>query len=241
MKSTIERLVPDEIVSSDVTGSGTLLLHLERYEFAAKHVRPGRLLDAASGVGYGTHLIATQRPDIIEAIGIDISGEAISYGQSRYGSNRIRFEQHDVMTFEDEKGLDSIVSIETIEHVPDPVGLIKHLVDLLKPGGRLVASVPTTPSVDVNPYHVTDFTERSFRAILSKLEMREVVFLSQIQPYPPVRTIRRAESRLRDLRGNLLGYYFEHPMAMIKRLLSTIRYGFANRYLTVVWEKVRAT
>ncbi len=234
--STIERLILDQIAPDDVTGQESLNLHLQRYEFAAKHIRSGRLLDIACGVGYGTHLMANAVNDVIEAIGVDISQEAVEYAKQHYASRRIQFQQHDAMTFTD-KGFDSIVSIETIEHVPDPIGLIKQLVGLMQPNGVLITSVPTTPSVDANPYHLHDFTERSFRSMLSVHGLRELACLRQVQPYPFMKTVKREESRMEDMRQNLLSYYLNHPWALAKRLWSTIRYGFTNRYLTIVWQK----
>src|SRR5262249_52472525 len=141
------------------------------------------------------------------------------------------------MTLTDEKGFDSIVSVETLEHVPDPSGLITTLVGLIRPGGVFIASVPTTPSVDVNPYHLHDFTERSFRRMVTRHGLRELACLRQVQPYPLMRTLKRSESRMKDMRQGLVSYYLRHPWALTKRLWSTLRYGFTNRYLTVVWQR----
>ena len=55
--TSLERLVPDELRSGDVTGEEALRISLERYGFAAQHARPGRLLDLACGVGYGTRFL----------------------------------------------------------------------------------------------------------------------------------------------------------------------------------------
>ena len=57
---TLERLVPDHIEAGE--GEETLQLHLARYEFAAAHLRPGRVLDIACGVGYVTRLLADRSP-----------------------------------------------------------------------------------------------------------------------------------------------------------------------------------
>jgi 2-polyprenyl-3-methyl-5-hydroxy-6-metoxy-1,4-benzoquinol methylase len=237
--STIERLVPDQVAPDDITGQATLKLHRQRYEFAAEHLKPGRLLDIACGVGYGTHLMAEKASSIVEAIGVDLSREAVEYAKKYYASRRIQFQQHDAMTFADERGFDSIVSVETVEHMPDPIGLINHLVGLIRSGGVFIASVPTTPSVDVNPYHLHDFTERSFRSMVTVHGLRELACLRQVQPYPLIRTLKREESRMKDMRQRLMAYYLRHPWALTKRLWATQRYGFTNRYLTVVWQKVR--
>jgi 2-polyprenyl-3-methyl-5-hydroxy-6-metoxy-1,4-benzoquinol methylase len=235
--STLERLIPDQVAPDDVTGRATLTLHLQRYEFAAAHLKPGRLLDIACGVGYGTHLMAEKARDIVEVIGVDLSQQAIEYARQHYASGQVHFQQHDAMTFVDERGFDSIVSVETLEHVPDPIGLITHLVGLIRSGGVFIASVPTTPSVDVNPYHLHDFTERSFRSMVTMHGLRELACLRQVQPYPLMRTLKREESRMKDMRQSLMSYYLRHPWALAKRLWSTQRYGFTNRYFTVVWQK----
>ena len=57
---SLERLVPDTLDPDDATGRATFELHLERYRFASGHLRPGRALDLACGVGYGTALLAEQ-------------------------------------------------------------------------------------------------------------------------------------------------------------------------------------
>ena len=235
--STIERLIPDQVAPDDVTGQATLQLHVQRYEFAAEHLKPGRLLDIACGVGYGTHLMAEKASNLVEAIGVDLSQQAIEYARQHYAGGRLQFQQHDAMTFADDKGFDSIVSVETLEHVSDPNGLIDHMVGLIRPGGVFIASVPTTPSVDVNPYHLHDFTERSFRRMVTTHGLRELTCLRQVQPYPLMRTLKRDESRMKDMRQSLMSYYLRHPWALAKRLWSTQRYGFTNRYLTVVWQK----
>jgi hypothetical protein len=50
----------------------------------------------------------------------------------------------------------------------------------------------------------------------------------------------RSESRLPDLRQDLPRYYLSHPQALLRRLVSTLRYGFSNRYVTIVWQNPAA-
>ena len=76
-RDTLERLVPDQVHAEDQAGAESLGLHLRRYEFAAEHARPGRLLDLACGVGYGTRLLADQRTDLQALTGVDLSPGAI--------------------------------------------------------------------------------------------------------------------------------------------------------------------
>jgi SAM-dependent methyltransferase len=234
---TLERIVPDDVAAADVTGRESLDLHLERYRFAARHARPGRLLDMACGVGYGTRLLADEAAGVQSALGVDLDERALAYAAQRYGRPGVEFRRGDALRFEDAGGFDTVVSLETIEHVPDPARLVERLVALLRPGGVLIASVPSTPSVDVNPHHLHDFSERSFRRMFARLPVVERACFRQSQPVPLRVALRRDEARLTELRPNLLRWYAAHPGAALKRALATLRYGLGNRYLTVVWER----
>lgn len=117
--SSLERIIPEKANEQGTTGADTLKLHLERYEFAARNVRPGTVLDIACGVGYGTHILGGA-PKVTFALGVDIDDAAIQYAQSHYSNNATTFRCADAMKFEPGELFDSIVSLETIEHVPDP-------------------------------------------------------------------------------------------------------------------------
>ena len=233
---SLERLVPDELAPGDVTGGEALRISLERYEFAARHARAGRLLDIACGVGYGTRLLADRGAGRIEALGVDLSPEAIDYARARYGGERTRFLAADARTFDDPSRFDTIVSIETIEHLPRPADFVARLVRLLRPGGLLVASVPTTPSVDANPHHLHDFSARSFRRLLAPHGLAERAALVQEQPWRLGAVLARSEPRLRGVRRGLPAWYATHPASLVRRIASTLRHGFTNRYLTVAWQ-----
>lgn len=232
---SIQRIVPDELPAG-TTGRDTLALHVARYELAARHAR-GRILDLACGVGYGTRLVADRAAAVTEALGVDVATDAIGYATEHYARAGVRYQLGDALAFEDRDGFDTVISLETVEHVDDPARLIARLVAVLRPAGLLIASVPTTPSVDVNPHHRHDFTERSFRALVARHPLVEVDCLRQIQPYPIVGVLRRTEARMSDMRANLVGYYARHPVAALRRLAATARYGFTNRYSTFVWRR----
>jgi SAM-dependent methyltransferase len=237
---SLERLVPDQIVREEVTGQETLRLHLARYEFAAAQARGGRILDLACGVGYGTRLLADRAQGAREVVGVDLSAQAVEFATRRYGGERVRFVCSDAVSFQDAGGFDTAVSLETIEHVEDPRALVERLVALLRPGGVLIASVPTTPSVDFNPHHRHDFSARSFRALLASFGLRERGAFEQVQPVNPLAILRKTEARMKEARPHLLRWYARHPGALGRRVAATVRHGFCNRYLTLALEKPHA-
>ena len=158
--STLERLVPAELDGRDVTGRQTLELHLERYRFAARCARPGRLLDLACGVGYGTRLVADEAAGVERALGVDLVA-----GRRRLRARALRARR--ASSSPRPTGSPSASRRASTRSSPSrpsstcptPARLVAHLAGMLRPGGVLVASAPTTPSTDVNLHHLHDFTE----------------------------------------------------------------------------------
>jgi len=236
---SIERIVPDHLRGGDVTGEETLRLHTQRYEFAAAHLPRGRVLDVACGVGYGAEILAgaARGSADFSYLGLDLAQEAIDYAQSHYACSGATYFRADALSFEDPGGFDAVVSLETVEHLPDPQAFLACVARWLRPGGVWIGSVPTTPTTDVIPFHLHDFTPASFRELVARSGLVEEDALLQHQRFHPLRLLLRREARARDLRGNLLGYYRKHPGKLVARVVSTLRYGFENRYLTLACRK----
>jgi cyclopropane fatty-acyl-phospholipid synthase-like methyltransferase len=178
-----------------------------------------------------------QNSRIEEGHGVDLSVSAIAYAKEHYMHPRIQYLCEDAATFSSSKLYDGIVSLETIEHVRNPTGFFQHIVSLLAPGGVLIASVPTTPSTDGNPNHVTDFTERSFRNLTRGTGLREIDCFRQVQPFSAVAVALGNEKRLVRTPAQLVRFYTRHPDKLALRMFATVRYGFENRYITIAWEK----
>jgi SAM-dependent methyltransferase len=232
----LERIVPDLVRHNEATADESLRLHLERYEFAKLHLLPGAVLDLACGSGYGTAILA-QAEGINTAIGVDISELAIAYAKKRYGSHQVTFACSSATEFRPGTLFETVVSLETIEHVPDPQAVLRHLVSLLAPNGRLIVSAPITPSVDANPHHVTNFSEQTLVRLGRESSLIELDRLYQVQPYKLLAVLKRSEERMHSLRRNLPVFYLSHPQHLALRIASTLRYGLVNRYLTVAWKK----
>ncbi|WP_422649192.1 class I SAM-dependent methyltransferase [Cupriavidus sp. H18C1] len=146
--------------------------HVFRYQLAARFVRPGDVvLDAASGLGYGSHLIWTGTK-ASKVIGIDGSEYAAKYASSNFGyaDEGLEFREgflpqclHSIP----DNSVDLVVSFETLEHVEDPEGLLAEFDRVLAPGGRFIGSVPNDWSdetgEDPNPFHLHVYTLEKFR------------------------------------------------------------------------------
>lgn len=235
ISDSLERIVPDLIDERNATNQQSLRLHLERYRLASKYAQPGRLLDLACGVGYGAKLLITENNSVNEIVGVDIDSESINYAIERYAHPNIKYLQADALEFDDPAGFNTIVCLETIEHIKNPGALISRFQKLLLPGGRLIISAPVTPSTDANPFHEHDFSEKCFRRLFPTDTWKEITNKIQIQPFSLKYLFQKKKSK--SLRKNIIFHYMKNPGLFISRVRSLIKYGFKNRYLVLVLEK----
>ena len=169
LEDTGERVIPENMKITNEL----LIEHVARYHFALPFIE-GRVLDFASGSGFGTHIIAKKKKkEITEIIGVDINKDALEYAKHHYYHPKSSFYQADVtdLTLPDQFGqFDSIVSFETIEHVEAEGQFLSNVYQLLKPGGKLVLSTPFGKGRDVpcgSPFHVHQLTPEEFAGLFS--------------------------------------------------------------------------
>lgn len=137
-------------------------------------LRPGRLLDIGCGKG---HFLAAARELGWEVSGIDSSESAAASARQLYGLQIL------VGDVADEAipgaPFDAITMWHVLEHVPDPTLVVARARELLRPGGRLVVSVPNVASLQARVFgrhwfhldrqrHVFHFTPRALRTLLER-------------------------------------------------------------------------
>jgi SAM-dependent methyltransferase len=140
--------------------------HRSRYRFAAQWAAGQRVLDIASGAGFG---LAMLRAAGACPIGMDydaaalIEARRVDPAASLACSDAARLPLPDA-------SIDLVASFETIEHVPDARAMVRELRRVLRPGGRLVLSTPNRafgpPSN--NPFHIQEFTAPELHELLSE-------------------------------------------------------------------------
>lgn len=239
MASSLERIDPDTLIEGETTGRETLQLHLDRYRFAGQNLIIGNCIDIACGIGYGSYLLATDFSSVIDKIiAVDVDEKSIDEARKRYAHPLIKFEVGDALGFDIPFLVQNVVSLETIEHLPDPAAFIAHMSKRLVKGGRFIASVPITPSMDANPYHLHDFTRSSFIELFRRNGFKPLVEKLQIQPYKIIDVMGKKEERSKDIRRGLLLYYLKHPGKFFLRIKSLFIDGLQNKYLVAVFEKL---
>ena len=107
--------------------------------YLAAHLRPGmRVLDVGCGPGSIT-LDLAQRVAPGEVVGIDASASVIASARAAAeaaGDSRTRFETADATRLPfDADAFDVVHAHQVLQHVPDPVGVLRELRRVTRPGG----------------------------------------------------------------------------------------------------------
>lgn len=119
--------------------------HIARYVLAGRYVRPGdTVLDAACGLGYGAHILV-HSTGAARVIGVDSCPSAIAYATANFApdGDRLSFQVADAQDLSSlpDHSVDMIVSMETLEHLPEPLAFLSEARRLLRPSGRIIVSV----------------------------------------------------------------------------------------------------
>jgi len=136
------------------------------------HEQPGYFRDvtrhfppsaAILDVGCGTAWLADHFPDYT---GIDGSPDAVA--AARANGREITLGDVDApLPFGDAR-FDGVVLKDLLEHVADPVAVVREALRVLKPGGLVFASSPDAQRWVWNDYtHRRPFTRRSFRLLFA--------------------------------------------------------------------------
>ncbi|MGM0471469.1 MAG: class I SAM-dependent methyltransferase [Bacillota bacterium] len=163
-----ERVMPKKMNANN----GLLIEHQARYKFASQYCQ-GRALDIACGVGYGSEMILALGEGITEIIGVDNQPEVIEYARNNYAHPPINFkvgDANDTDLVERLGKFDTIVSLETVEHIADDFKFIANLRSLLRSNGKLIISTPFGRGRNQecsNPYHYRQYRKEEFEELLA--------------------------------------------------------------------------
>jgi SAM-dependent methyltransferase len=140
------------------------------------------LLDIGSGQGEFAVLAAERYPDLIIR-GIEYSATGVALARVRAAQHHVAatFGQRDLLTrTELDSGerawADVAVCSEVLEHVDEPTTLLRHALDYLKPGCRLVVTVPGGPrsAFDRHIGHRRHFDAGRLRRLLADAGLERI-------------------------------------------------------------------
>lgn len=173
---TGERFLPDV--------RGTIWYeHWHRYAAVAPLAAGKRVLDAACGEGYGSHLLAQ---DAAHVTGVDVSAEAVAHARERYARANLEFAAASVTALPlPDASVDLVVSFETVEHLAAQEAMLAEFRRVLAPAGALVISSPNRPVYNEgggveNHYHVRELDRAELTALLSPVFPRQAWYAQRV-------------------------------------------------------------
>jgi 2-polyprenyl-3-methyl-5-hydroxy-6-metoxy-1,4-benzoquinol methylase len=160
--------------------------HRARYEWAIdallKRCPGGHVLDAASGIGYGSRMLADAG---FSVLAIDRSPDAETVQQEYFAHPNVRFMLGTLPALPD-GDFAAAVSIETVEHIEDAPTWLANLRSRCK---WLVASVPNESVVPFgdgkHPYHFRHYTLDEFTDLLRSTGWEPEEWGTQYEKYGP--------------------------------------------------------
>jgi len=131
------------------------------------------LVEMGARAAEGQEHVNDMRPifQATEHIGCDI--------QEGLGVDRIEDIHH--LTFED-NSIGTVIALETLEHVADPIRAVEEMYRVLRPGGVLAISSLMFFPIHAHPWDYWRFTPEAFELLLQPFESRLVV----AQGYEPM-------------------------------------------------------
>lgn len=142
--------------------------HLVVYRWIAERVRGRRVVDLACGEGYGSAELARTAASVV---GVDANPEAFEHARAKY--RQVTFERNMIELWDGD--VDCVVFLQTIEHVPDPDGVLEHIRELIGPDGVAYISTPNVLTLapkgeerSGNPWHVREYRPHEYLDLCSR-------------------------------------------------------------------------
>ncbi len=145
--------------------------HWHRYLIVRNYAAGKRVLDVASGEGYGSHLLSKCAASVV---GVDISTDAVDHAGKLYANANLRYVVADCTQIpEPDTSFDVIVSFETIEHMTEHEAFMREVDRLLAPGGIFIISSPNRPEYSdktgyKNEFHVKELDRAELKNLLDQ-------------------------------------------------------------------------
>ena len=151
--------------------------HASILDVIGRYFAAGKLLEIGSAFGF---FLNCARRKGWKATGIEISDYASVIAREKYGAAVI---SGDILNYQFADKYNLVVMLDTIEHLNDPLSVVKKSADLLMPGGGIVLTTGNIRSIPSRilrkhwrlihpPYHLYYFSPATITNLLNKCGFR---------------------------------------------------------------------
>lgn len=153
-------MITGERVSAPEGGfNPTFQRHVAAYRLCAPLLGAGRVLDIGCGVGHSFEELAPR-----ETVGVDLDAASLAPQRRETVVSDMRD-----LPFED-GSFESVLAVQSIEHVPDPERALAEFARVLAHGGRAVLVTPNRltfgrPDEIIDPYHFVEYDADELRRL----------------------------------------------------------------------------
>lgn len=136
--------------------------HVAAYRFAARLAR-GRVVDAASGEGFGAAILARRA----RVAAVELDAATTRHAARRYRS--VTVIRGDLCRLPVRpRSLDAVVALQAIEHLHCAAAFLLACHAALRPGGTMVLSTPNAETFpgEENPFHIHEYTASELASLL---------------------------------------------------------------------------
>ncbi len=154
-----------------------------RVHWIIRETKGSQILDIGCSGGLVPILLGREGKQVV---GIDVSPEAIEEAaaalreEAHSVQELIQLEEANLMTFQTSQRFDTVLMTEVLEHIGEPERFVEKACSFLKPGGRLVVTVP---------FGVNDYADHKRTYYLRHL-------LEQLTPYGTIEQLERIDKWL---------------------------------------------
>lgn len=162
-----------KVLSFRTKGAAPFKRHAESY---LKAMKPDAqvVVDAACGAGQALYLMREARPDL-HLIGLELSKPSVEFMNSELGIEAYTtdLDHEDLDPYVAPESVDFIILQEAFEHVRQPLTVMKKLVRMLKPGGRMhfTAQFYGSNPLQIRVGEPIYINEKGFRWVLDQIGM----------------------------------------------------------------------
>lgn len=161
-------------VQERATRDRLTVIDLERYKFTKPYIEGKLVLDIACGSAYGTLMLLEFGAR--KVVGVDIDKSTINHLSMKYATKSEMLEFKVGSAYDiplPNSSVDVVVSIETLEHLENPVDFLKEIHKVMHAESILILSTPLNETESrfkpSNPYHVREYSQEELEQMLSPL------------------------------------------------------------------------